>query len=521
MEEQGIKRLLYNKRIWIYLCVMLVYVGGSVAFAKFTNLLNCGYFFADDHEIVRMNYTVDGQGLLYSLGAWMGADIHIRFRPLYWFIRVMESFGIGNNIFLWHTFKAMEIGLMGFLLYLFARLMRCNPIVAVAFSIVPILGEQCAVVFRLGPQEPLATICLTLCLIACIAYQKCRRRWIGVSLCLLTTCMACAKEAFTLLVPFVILFLFYLELKEQETVGLQEIKACFVKFAGVLMYAIALSIFCVGFIVFFTGTGSTGYAGFDGQSGAGFYVQQMLAICNSSLKPYLILFAGFFLLYLVSWLIGGKFAQNKKDMLLRLAELLMPLYFIATQLLLHAKSGMMERYLIPCILGIYLYAFILGERKLEAFKIGKVVWTVVVVAMTIYFAIASNIVQMCKDYAADCVNNMVLLDRINVACQATEGQDTKVIVCTNYGERNLAISAFQQELYGNSHVYSLSHTPEEVDYCVDRYVTEESVDGDLFITDASVYMDQGGLLTMRMIENGMDPAIFQQIQVGYYLIYYR
>lgn len=500
-----------------------ILIGSSVFFAYKTGLLICGCYFADDHEIVRLNAMINEEGLLRTLCAWMSADMQLRFRPVYWIFRVMESFLFGNHIILWHLLKACEIGFCSFLMYLFARKMKLNVYVSLLFSVMSFLGTQCVVIFRLGPQEPLAMIFLFLALIFAVRCRENADRWNQICFLISLTLMMGVKESFLLLAPVVVFFLCYMEWRKSEAFALKEHMQVFRKYQGILIYTVLLFLAGIGMIVFYCGVDSTGYAGLDSSFSVKEYCQLIWKIWTGSLSVYLKIFLCTFLLCLAMWIYQAVRFKPKKAQwfFLRVCELLIPLYFILTQSILHAKSNMDERYLLPCVTGILIYVVIFTYEYFKQLNWSAVLYHIGISALFLYLAFNSQILATTENYVVVCIHNMQMLDRVNRLTEAYDGTDTDIVISTQYGEWNMAFSAFMEELYGVHNVYALPQTDSGDGLAYDRYLSEGEEKNGIEITDADIYIAQSEYLPQKLREKGVEPDEFSQEVFGYYIVYYR
>ena len=271
-----------KKEYMIYLAILAVMVLASVLYAYKIGLLHCGYFFADDHEIARLHGGIERDGLFTTMKLWIEADTNLRFRPAYWVFRVLESYLCGTHVILWHLIKACEISLCAWLGFVFARKMNVSYFVSVLFGVIGFFGTQCAVVYRLGPQEPQALIWLFLGLICAVNYVKKekKRRWI-IGFHIFMTLMMLTKESFLILAPICVFFLLYLEL-QKEYIGDEKLLSAIGKIMKrhlvTIIYEAVVCVACLCVIVFHSGVSSTGYAGLDASYSTGDYLTGMWAI---------------------------------------------------------------------------------------------------------------------------------------------------------------------------------------------------------------------------------------------------
>jgi hypothetical protein len=495
----------------------------SVLFAYKIGLLICGCYFADDHEIVRLNAMIHDIGLLRTMQSWLSADMHLRFRPVYWIFRVAESFLLGNHVFLWHLVKAVEIACCAFCMYLFSRKMKLNVYISVLFSVMSFLGTQCAVIFRLGPQEPLALIWMFMALIFAIRCHEHDSRWNKLGFIIFMILMMGTKESFVLLAPILVFFLCYLDWREQEVFSVKKYAQTLLKYRDILLTVILCFFLCIGIIVFYSGTGSTGYAGFDGETSVTTYAHAVWSIWTGSMSLYLKIFIITLLLCICVWIYQA--IKNKPPkahwVFLRICELLIPLYFILTQSILHAKSGMDERYLLPCVTGILIYVVILSYPYFEMQRWSRILYYIGMSALFLCLAVNSRIISTTGNYVAVCVHNMQMLDRVSHLVENYDDKDTNIVISTQYGEWNMAFSAFMEELYGIHNVYALPQSDAGDGLAHDRYLAEGEEDVGIDITDADIYVVQNEYLPQKLAEKNIDLSRFSQEVFGYYIVYYR
>lgn len=504
----------------IYLTVLALMVLASVLYAYKIGLLHCGYFFADDHEIARLHGGIERDGLFVTMKLWIEADTHLRFRPAYWVFRVLESYLCGTHVILWHLIKACEIGLCAWLGFVFARKMKVSYFVSVLFGVIGFFGTQCAVVYRLGPQEPQALIWLFLGLICAVNYVKNhRKRWM-IGFHIFMTLMMLTKESFLILVPICVFFLLYLELKDAYTDDVKILSAMgkvMKKHRMTIAYEAVVCIACLCVILFHSGVSSTGYAGLDASYTVRDYASGMWAVWMGELFPYVFLLLVTFIANIVFCVINRK---EKGYIFLRLCETIIVVYFVLSQSLLHAKTGMSERYLFPCITGILIYiccfSIPLWKGKIKQWlpQLALAIWAVFIVATSQFHA-------LCLNYVFTCSHNTQMLIRLSELAQERGGGDCKIIVSAPFGEWNLAVCAFMEELYGVDKTYGLSQSDPAVNEAEDRYVVGNKEAGTLGISEADIYVAQKEFLPIKMRENGLEYTEMQSEVFGNYMIFFQ
>ena len=117
--------------------------------------LTSGFHLVDDWEFAKYadRMTLDGISLWDCLKEAVGFDLTLRFRPLYYFNRVLMAYVFGINLTALSVVKAAEIVATIAALYYCARQMKCNMVYAALFSLTVMVGYQSAVWWKLGPQE--------------------------------------------------------------------------------------------------------------------------------------------------------------------------------------------------------------------------------------------------------------------------------------------------------------------------------------------------------------------------------
>nr|MCR5655737.1 hypothetical protein [Lachnospiraceae bacterium] len=380
-----------------------------------------------------------------------------------------------------------------------------------------------------------------------------RRRTYALGFPVMMTLMVLTKESFLVLLPALVLYDLYLKAEENEGF----FKNLF-RNIGTVVYEAVLFLACMAVIVFYSGTSSTGYAGVDESYKALDYLKGMWMICKGELSVYLVVFLLVFLVQIVLSVLylKGKVSFSDAPKLFvkkRLYELAITVYAAAFQILLHAKSGMSERYLIPTITWLLIYVFCFafplwsellrnlaaggavetekedieeGKRADKKTSAGKRAFPHLVCALLsciwlIFMVATTNVHATCLNYVYVCSNNTLMLLRLNELAQANGGEDCKIIVCADYGEWNLAISAFMEELYGVPEVYSLSKHDPYNDISEDRYLIEGEGERTLTIPEADIYVTQSEFLTIKMQDHKIDHSKMQQETFANYIVFSR
>lgn len=538
MREGRVKKKIQSRKERIILLAALVLmVLVSVLYAYKIGLLFCGYYFADDHEIARLHGGIVRDGLWKTMKLWIEVDANLRFRPVYWVFRVLESYFCGTHVVLWHLIKACEIGFCAWLAVVFARKMKVGWIVSFLFGVIPFFGPQCAVVYRLGPQEPLALVWLFASLICAVCYAESGKASPLFLFHLFMTLMMMTKEAFLILVPVIVCFLLWQVLQNEygtEEKPVRAIVKLLKNHIWSIVYEAVAFCLCMGIIVFHSGVSSIGYAGLDASYSVADYAAGMWKIWKGDLFPYLVVL-------LITICVNIVFCVRKRKekgfVFLRCCELLFVLYFVFSQSLLHAKSGMSERYLFPCITGILIYVFCFGvslwtrlwqqsdketgKRRITGCKWKTIIAQTLLVIWSAGMIYTSQFHALCVNYVLTCSNNTQMLIRLSELAKERGGESCKIIVSTPYGEWNLAVCAFMEELYGVKHTFALSQSDQDNRTANDRYVIGEETEQTIDVTEADLYVAQLEFLPMKMRECGLEYTQMQQEIFGNYIIFMK
>lgn len=357
------------------LAFMLVYGILAASGALYT-----GYHMVDDHEVVQMEHDFQ-QGRTYgqTVTAYIHSDMRWRFRPFYWVERVFVSYCFGKNMILWNIYTAFK-GCVAFsLLYFAARNVKCSWYCSLLFAGMTIFGQQFVPFFRSANQENSGLcMCALILWILTWQYREQKYRHIGSNIALCVCCVICGlmKESFALCIPaFLALKLWF----EYYDVNTEESRT------GVLGRCIRdnlwvyLTIFLVFltdlyFILFKIGTDKVSYAGFhEGTTWKMYllYVYQNLAI-YTRFHTLMGIIAIFTIVMANDW----TRKPDKKTIVKYSGFILINCYVMGIQLIAHATSRMVERYVIPYIVSFAALVVILGLHYFSHMKVQRVIYSI-------------------------------------------------------------------------------------------------------------------------------------------------
>ena len=331
--------------VWLFFAVLVFGV------VTFTGTLTSGFHLVDDWEFAKYQnwMQLEGQSLWDCLRQAVGYDLTMRFRPLYYINRVLMTAVFGINLTAMSVVKAMEIVIAMAALYYCARRLKCNPGYALLFSLTVMVGYQSPVWWKLGPQESYDIMMFAIGFYFLLRWlQEKRKRDAVVSIAALFL-MSIYKEPFILLVPFVCLFVVWQDMQGKKVT----VKSLWEAVRGRLPYLLTLVLVFVAemfLLVFVIGTNNYDYVGMDSSLTLADYKRIWLDAAGADLKWYIRFGILMGLILLTYW------EQVKKLGW----ELLLTAAVILPQCVSYSKTGIAERYLLPCIVGYAFFFVIVG-----------------------------------------------------------------------------------------------------------------------------------------------------------------
>lgn len=316
-----------------------------------TGTLTSGFHLVDDWEFAQYVdwMTLDHRSLWDCLREELRFDLTLRFRPLYYINRVLMAYVFGINLTAMSVVKAAEIVAALAALYYCARQMKCNMVYAALFSMTVMVGYQSAVWWKLGPQESYDIMMFAagfFFLLKWLSTDKKGYAFAGFGALFL---MSIYKEPFILLLPFVGLYVLYVEMQgKQVTVG--NLLAAVRRRLSWLLSTGILFAAEMAFILLVTGTNNYAYVGLDESITLNQYVQIWSSAAQGDLKWYVRFGVLMGLVFLTYW------EQTKKLGW----EILLAAAVIVPQCVTYSKTALEERYILPCVFGYAFFFVIVG-----------------------------------------------------------------------------------------------------------------------------------------------------------------
>lgn len=299
--------------------------------------VTAGYHLVDDHEIVHIAADLRHAPLWTVASRWITGDLAWRFRPLYIVHRVAEAAAFGDHFLAWSIYTAALGVACAVLLHAALRTMAFSPAESWTFAFFALVGQQSAVWWRLGPNETIGMVLFAAAALALAQHARTGSPAARVSFVAAVVLASLCKESFILAIPAIL----FGEVWAWRT-------ARGASWAGATRHALpegavllAVMMAELLFIKLRVGTEGIGYAGI-----AGLTVSKALVTARA-----IALFGDLWWVILpvaaITAVLGGI-----RPMLRAAAPT--AVLFAATvgpQAILYAKSGVVERYYLPGVLG--------------------------------------------------------------------------------------------------------------------------------------------------------------------------
>lgn len=358
------KRIKDNHKIFLSVLFFSIAI---FSFLYITGTLTSGYHFIDDHGMISIKNNLKETSFFEAVFNYTKKDLLIRFRPFYYFyyISVVEIFSL--NFLAMSVFTGI-LAVSSFLFFYFgARKLKYGILESLIFVLLTFIGSQLAVWWRLGTNETIGMFFLGL---AFLFMAKCTKKenynLNNVIFIIFLIIASLCKESFVITIPAFIVFKIWNEKNVSGITFKESIKNNYLLIIPLVVMFIELAI-----IKFVVGTNKIGYAGVT-STAAEFWLGIKNILFNKiSLLSWLSLIGGLLGLYLISFIFQK---ENKKTDISQSINLLAAYFCFSVLLVLpnifmHAKSGMMERYLLPTTLGLaFLAISILKSTKHLFFK---------------------------------------------------------------------------------------------------------------------------------------------------------
>jgi hypothetical protein len=377
-------------------------------FLFLTKTITSGYHFVDDHEVIKMKSDLSSLSLIDGAKKWVQEDLvsNSRFRPVYYIHRVIETELFGSDFFLWSLYTGILCCVTFIFFYLGIRNLKFSPAESIVFLIITFIGPQSSIWWRLGPAETLGMFWLGLSfyfMSACLSGKHYYLNTLFFVFFLILSSLT--KESFLIIIPAMI----FLKVWNEKNQIWYSLRKSVIRnlLLIILLIVLALELY---FIISYIGTS---YSGLDSN------------IINS-LKSYLSTFLRFLRTYL-NLIITGLIVliiNFKTKRLVSKTDYFPIVLFLAILIpgiVLFARSGLVERYLLPTSFGLaFLAASYFKGIEENTWRYKKIILALVII---------SFIPAMVKSSA----------DAIKFS---NEGHETKTLltaIANNYKEGNATL----------------------------------------------------------------------------------
>ena len=323
-------------------------------FLHFTGTLYAGYHFIDDHKILEISSYLKNFSVLQTFKDYITADLAIRFRPLYFVYYISEIALIGPNFFALFVFSGILATLTFSIFYFASKKLDFSFLESIIFVFIIFLGNQSAIWWRLGTNEPIGMLFVALAfffMANSFDKKKLHYRQYNLFFCLSLILASLCKESFIIIIPAFVFFKVLNEKKIFEISLKASLKNNWLSIFPLIIMTIELLL-----IKFVIGTNKIGYAGLTASSTEFIQGVKNIVFNKDSLWYLIILLTILFILYLVSMFFDQD--KNKRNRIQQIASLKLlllntgfALLIILPNIFMYAKSGMLERYLVPTTLG--------------------------------------------------------------------------------------------------------------------------------------------------------------------------
>ncbi len=425
----------------------------TLAFLGLTGVLTSGYHFIDDHEVYVWGNKLSKEGFFSALAAIVKNDLNTRYRITYMVVRVIQCYIFKDNFLVWQIFYVIVSAASLFLAYYYSRIRGSNILASFVFATAIYLGgDQISVTWRLGPQENLCTLYLFITLLVLHQYYKKRSLYHLILAIFATLFLSGSKEAFLLLLPTLPFILVYWDMEDSNDYSVKNLFALTRKY--IVYVCSTFIIFAAGILTIYlaVGTNQIGYAGVDSGFNLLDYLYGIYWIIRGDIFPYL-------LLSIVAFSLSIYYQKDNLRKFFNVSIWPVALFVInlALQFVLHAKSGMYERYLLPTAIILAYFSIIYCGKYINR--------TIpIFTAFALILFLSNNNQDDAQQYAQDGVNTTALLNKVNELY--INGDN--ILVDLGY-EKDFSAEAFLEEKYGISTVYNVNHSPSDNGLFYDSY----------------------------------------------------
>jgi hypothetical protein len=378
------KKREYLSAFFIVSIIGLLFVTLSGSVFSGYHFMDCSGFTVIKDHLSSMSWIECGMKYFMNEG--------IRFRPAWHFNTAFETWLWGDNMLLQGVWQIFQIIIAAFLIYLLGRRIKWTHWASLLFAGLSLIGTQSAIFYQTLAIETPALVLLLLSWHFLLSYVNRKHKTAYYSGFVITSILiALMKENFILILPAG--YVFYCMIYEEKyRTGFAKTLLHTWK-TGVLLMFITIS--CLVAVVVYAGT-DFGYAGVDYHSGFAPYIKAAVYLYGISGVLLLAVPGTIYLLW--------KKKITGKDWIY---PVLLFLAITIPQLIIYAKSNIIDRYLIPATVGCaYFSIFIYGELKKNDRPIKVQIWKkislavgLIIMLLSCYIAFNETLRQQIVEFA--------------------------------------------------------------------------------------------------------------------------
>lgn len=425
-----------KKEKWMAWGLFSIFVFGLLLI---TGTLFSGVHFVDDHEMMRFVAHMEKNGFWSCVRYEVNRDLGMRFRPLYYFVRICLTTVLGYNYFAWAVFTAGTIVVTLVMSYLCARKLGCNIFYAVLFALVIMVGPQSVVWWKFGPQENIGMAVLMISVWCLLCWAEKEQIHYGIISGILFILLSLYKESFICLLPFAVavVFLEYWRKREYTFKGFLDGIKKYWLFCVILAF---VGVMEVGIILFGVGTNQTGYVGLDTDIGLYEYTVIWMDCFKGPLK-WFVLFGLIMIAVMLTRLNRWKEWLNGA---------VITVVIMVPQVIVYNMTGLSERYILPWSLGYAWFLIITAMRKdgvLYKSKIRQIIMNVCLCGL-----LAGHFVVFWQE-AEHHTYRGVNFQKVWEIVEENTNEDSKILAAFTYFEANMTVTLWG-DVNERDHIYT-------------------------------------------------------------------
>lgn len=421
---------LYAFSIFLTIWAIILIYSGSI---------NSGYHLTDNHELLRINKTLQNNSFFETLKIFIRSNIFDqgRFFPFIYIFRVtfVKVFGISFLSFsIIHFLFAL---FSSYFLFRFLIIQNFDFRLALVFPLLTLLGEQAAVWYRLGTGESLGMMIFSISLISMIKifYSK---NWLLYKFIFLISLIiiSLVKESFIVVVPALVFWYLTIYMKKDKTTLLSVIKKDIFFLSSILLLLITEIFFILTTIGL-----NNGYAGIDSNI---FSIRELFNISetlnfNGVINQIILniinpegFYSSYSIILVLSLIVtmlcyNNNLLKSIKSFYVEFKYIIwLSIFITIPQKIIYIKSGITERFYIPYVIGITIFIMSLLQsllKKSNASLHFKLPFIIIILTLCANFLISYN---SSKNFEAEGVITSNLFSAIE---KSTTPNDTIIIVC--------------------------------------------------------------------------------------------